>query len=268
VILERSGGERVSVTRYDPPTPRATVLVLPALGVPASYYGTFASALSERGHAVAAVDHRGNGTSSVTVRRGVDFGYATLVEDARIAIRACTAPTFVLGHSLGGHLATLAAAEGEPFAGIALVASGTPFHERFAARDGRRIRLGATAIPFLASVFGYYPGKVFGFGGAEARTVMREWAAVARDGRFIVSGIDKEPALATVALPVLAVSLDHDWMAPRSAVDHLVEKMPHARVERIHLADAPRETLDHFRWARHPRPIVDVVERWLSALTR
>jgi len=37
--------------------------------------------------------------------------------------------------------------------------------------------------------------------------------------------------LEAVALPVLAVSLDHDWMAPAPAVDHLVEKMPHAAVE-------------------------------------
>ncbi len=267
MIVERSGGERVGIPWYAPSEPRATVLVLPALGVPATYYGTFASALSDRGYAVGAIDHRGNGTSSVRVRRGVDFGYATLVEDARIAIRTVTPPVFVLGHSLGGHLAALAAAEGEPFAGMVLVASGTPFHERFAAREALLVRLGAVLIPALATLFGYYPGKWFGFGGAEARSVMRDWAAVARGGRFVLDGEDRDPALASVALPLLAISLDHDWMAPRPAVDHLVEKMPRAIVERVHLAEAPRAALDHFRWARHPAPVVEVVDRWLLAVT-
>ena len=262
MIVERSGGERVEIAWHDAPSPRASVLVLPALGVPATYYGTFADALSRRGYAVAAVDHRGNGTSSVKVRRGVDFGYGALVEDTRIAIRSAKPPVFVLGHSLGGHVAALAAAEGEPFAGIALVASGTPFHARFPPREARWIRFGAAAIPRIASLVGYYPGKLLGFGGTEASTLMREWAALARDGRFVLDGKDRD--LSHVTLPLLAVSIDRDWMAPASAVDHLVQLMPRATLERVHLSD---EALDHFRWARHPAPIVDIVDRWIQALT-
>jgi predicted alpha/beta hydrolase len=267
VIVERSHGERVAIAWNDSPRPRSTVLVLPALGVPASYYAPLAETLSQRGHAVAAVDHRGNGGSSVRVRRGVDFGYAALVEDARMVIRSATPPVFVLGHSLGGHVAALAAPEGETLAGIALVASGTPHHERFGARESRWIRFGAAVIPLIARLVGYYPGKLVGFGGSEARTLMTEWAAVARTGHFVVDGRNRDDDLEAVALPVLAVSLDHDWMAPPSAVDHLVEKMAHAAVERVHLSDAPRETLDHFRWARHPAPIVEIVDRWIRALT-
>ena len=129
MIVERSRGERVAIAWHDSPSPRATVLVLPALGVPAAYYAPLAEGLSQRGHTVAAVDHRGNGGSSVRVRRGVDFGYASLVEDTRIVLRSATPPVFVLGHSLGGHVAALAAAEGDTLAGIALVASGTPHHD-------------------------------------------------------------------------------------------------------------------------------------------
>jgi predicted alpha/beta hydrolase len=266
VIVERSRGERVAIAWHDSPNPRATVLVLPALGVPAAYYAPLAEELSERGYAVAAVDHRGNGGSSVRVGRGVDFGYAALIEDTRIVIRSATPPVFVLGHSLGGHVAALAAAEGERFVGMALVASGTPHHERFVGRESRWIRFGAAVIPRIAGLVGYYPGKLLGFGGSEARTLMTEWAEVARTGHFVVDGKDCEDELARVELPVLAVSLDHDWMAPASAVDHLVEKMPRAMVERAHLSDAPRETLDHFRWARHPAPIVELVDRWIQTL--
>ena len=266
MIVERSRGERVAIAWHDSPSPRATVLVLPALGVAAAYYAPLAETLSRRGYAVAAVDHRGNGGSSVRVGRGVDFGYASLVEDTRIVIRSATAPVFVLGHSLGGHIAALVAAEGEMLAGIALVASGTPHHERFVASESFWIRLGVAVIPRIANLVGYYPGKLLGFGGSEARTLMTEWAALARTGHFVVDGRNRDDDLEAVALPVLAVSLDHDWMAPASAVDHLVEKMPHAAVERVHLSDAPRETLDHFRWARHPAPIVEIVDRWIRAL--
>src|SRR5678815_414182 len=55
--------------------PRALVVCLPALGVAARYYRGFASALAERRIMVVTADFRGNGTSSVRVRRGVDFGY-------------------------------------------------------------------------------------------------------------------------------------------------------------------------------------------------
>jgi predicted alpha/beta hydrolase len=258
VIVERSGGERVEVEWHGPSEPRASVLVLPALGVSASYYRPFCSALAERGYAVAAVDHRGNGTSSARVRRGVDFGYAALVEDARCVIATARPPVFLLGHSLGGHVAALVAAEGEALAGLALVASGTPFHERFPPREARWIRFGTAVIPWIASLVGYYPGKLFGFGGTEARTVMSEWTALARDGRFVLDGTPRD--LSSVALPLLAISLDRDWMAPPSAVDHLVEKMPRAALERVHVSN---EAIDHFRWARHPAPIVEIVDRWI-----
>jgi predicted alpha/beta hydrolase len=267
VTVERSGGERVAIAWHDSPSPRASVLVLPALGVAAAYYAPLAETLSRRGLAVAAVDHRGIGGSSVRVRRGVDFGYAALSEDTRIVIRSTTPPVFVLGHSLGGHVGALAAAEGAALAGIALIASGTPYHERFVARVSRWIRFGTAVIPRIADVVGYYPGTLLGFGGSEARTLMTEWAAVARTGHFVVDGENRDNALAQVALPVLAVSLDHDWMAPASAVDHLVEKMPRAAVQRVHLSDAPRETLHHFRWARHPAPIVEIVDRWIQEVT-
>lgn len=262
MIVERSGGERVEIAWHDAPSARASVIVLPALGVTASYYEPFSAALAERGYSVAAVDHRGNGTSSVRVRRGVDFGYAALVEDTRIAIRSAKPPVFVFGHSLGGHVAALAAAEGEPFAGLALVASGTPFHARFAPRVALWIRFGVAAIPRIASLVGYYPGKLLGFGGTEARALMSEWAALARDGRFVLDGRERD--LSGVTLPLLAVSLDHDWMAPPSSVDHLVEQMPRAVLERVHVSD---DSLDHFRWARHPAPIVEIVDRWIRALT-
>ena len=73
--------------------------------------------------------------SPVRARRGVDWGYADLVDgeiaQAIDALRArCPeSPLYALGHSLGGHALLLHQARraDQALAGVVLVASGTPW---------------------------------------------------------------------------------------------------------------------------------------------
>ncbi len=267
--LELSHGVRVVARSWSCSAPRATVLVLPALGVRASFYKTVAGQLCERGFAVTTIDHRGHGESSVAVRRDTDFGYAELVADllgtARRLRSASSAPLVFLGHSLGGHLAVLAAgAEPELADGIALVASGTPYHASFPARDALRIRALAGAMPLLTRVVGYFPGNRIGFGGRESRGVMRDWAKLALHGHFSLQGHDPHAWLRQVRAPVLAISLEGDSMAPPAALEHLLAMLPSAQIQREHLTldrCEPR-ALDHLRWAQYPAAVADLLDEW------
>jgi predicted alpha/beta hydrolase len=266
---------RFAARREDAPV----MLVLPAMGIPASYYRPAGEALAAAGiHAVTA-DLRGIGTSSVRASRTVDFGYATIVENdlpillRRVAELHPRSPRFLLGHSLGGHLALLAAARGVgiPLAGVALVASGTPYFRTWRG-PGRYVVLGLSAIATsTARISGHYPGRHFRFGGREARTLIGDWAHVVRSGHFDLQGwtgqASPEDTLATLELPILAVSLAGDRFAPRSSMEHLLGKVPRARIERWHYE--PREfgapPADHNRWPRRPDHIVARVAEFISA---
>jgi predicted alpha/beta hydrolase len=114
---------------------------------------------------------------------------------------------------------------------------------------------------------GYFPGKRVGFGGTEARTVMRDWAQVARSGRYRPRGsaLNYETALAQLRLPVLAISFEHDNFAPARAMKNLLSKMPAAAAEhRQLLARDTGKTLDHFNWVKHPEAVVPQIADWLA----
>lgn len=269
IVLE--GGARVTASLYEAPSPAHAVLCLPALGVPARYYEPLAAALAQRGLAVLLADQRGNGSSSVRPGRGVDFGYAELVVDARTLAdtlaRRAGAPVAVLGHSLGGHVgALLAGVAPGCVQALALVAAGTPYWRCFAGWWGAGVFALAQAARWAGPLVGHFPGEHLGFGGREAARLMREWSTLARTGTLSARGLDAEAAFAAVRCPVLSVSVAGDRMAPPAAVDHLAGKLGRAPVARVHL-DRERcdpQALDHFKWARYPEAVADLVAGWLA----
>jgi predicted alpha/beta hydrolase len=222
---------------------------------------------------VITADLRGLGESSVRPRRGIDFGYARLVDDAaRIASAARAGrpgPLVVLGHSLGGHVgALLAGARPGSIDGLMLVACGTPYWRCFPLHAGLGILALAHAARALGTMLGYYPGHRLGFAGVEAAQLMREWGRLARRGRFEVNGLDAEATLADARLPVLVASLAGDRLAPPEAVDHLAGKVAGASIDRVHVTREmvdPR-ALDHFRWARVADGIAGLLADWLRRL--
>jgi len=259
--------------------PRAVVICLPALGVQASYYEPLARALGNRGLDVVTSDWRGHGTSELRAGRTCDFGYREIVEEdmpALLDVIESEWPStrrILLGHSLGGQIGALFAAR-EPgrVDALAAVASSTTWYGSFRGRMRATIALASVAIPVVAAVIGHYPGERLGFGGREARTLMRDWARNGRTGGYRLTGtdFDYDSALAATELDLLAISIEGDTYATRAAVDHLASKLTSARVARAHITadEAPPESLDHFRWARHPAAVVDRLDGWLSGLER
>jgi predicted alpha/beta hydrolase len=249
----------------------ATVLFLPALGVPLSYYRRLLAGWAARGRHVLGVELRGGPQSPVADLRRDSFGYAHLVNvdlPAVLALDALdTGRVVLVGHSLGGHLALLAAASGKVRpAAVVTVATGTSSPASQRTRLGRwrrrgEVRLVRTAI----GVLGYWPGHRLGFGGRQPKGLMTDWAYEARHGRYRLAGdpTDYEAALAVLAPPTLLIGLAGDPMVPPAGLAHLADRLP-ASITRLTL-DGPAAQ-DHFLWARRePELVIDAVEEWLAS---
>lgn len=254
----------------------AGIYWIPAMGVGARHYAAFADALAARGIATALHELRGTGSSGERASRRNDWGYRELLEldiPAGLA-SACehrpSLPWNVGGHSLGAQLAALyAARHPSDVAGIAIVASGSPYWRMFQRWQRPLVRFVFAYFRALSTMVGYFPGRRVGFAGNEARSVVRDWAASGVTGRYLPRGIefDYEQALARVDMPVLGVRMEHDRYVSRAALAYLLDKMPRARRESVELRPErfTGGTATHFSWMKEPGAVADEIARWLGA---
>jgi predicted alpha/beta hydrolase len=260
-------GHRWQVVGRVPERVEASLLWLPALGVAARHYLPFADALAAHGVAVFVHEWRGHGTSSLRAGRTCDWGYRALLlqdlptseaalHDAVPGVRRTLG-----GHSLGGQLACchLGLAPDSADA-LWLVASGAPYYRAFPFRNRWWLPLVYRFLPWLADRTGALPGRRIGFGGQEARGVMRDWARTGRSGRYAAAGIDRdiEAAMRDVTVEVRAVLFDGDWLAPRGSLDFLLGKLPRSpRKVRVFDRHDLGAAADHFAWMRNPSAVAD-----------
>ncbi|MFG2340814.1 alpha/beta fold hydrolase [Streptomyces yangpuensis] len=258
-----------------PADPSSPVLVcLPAMGTRAAAYAPLADALAGAGFQVAVGELRGQGTSSVRVRRGVRYGYHEMVAyDYPALFRAVEAafpqaPRYLLGHSLGGQLGALYLSQ-EPHMAAGAVLVGAPScHYRgwpFPQSIGMLAAFQLAAA--FSAVYGYFPGRRIGVLGNDSAQVLRDMAAQVRTGRYNVpsSVVDFEPALAKLDLPVLAVAVRGDAMAPPGGVRGLAGKLTGARVTywELVLGEGVRGSR-HYAWIRDSAALVERVRAFVD----
>ena len=260
IVLDRAEGTRYRVTlarAADPAAP--VVIVAPAMGMGARYYLPLVEALAAAGVHGAVAEQRGHEAEGGRIPgRGYDFRYADLLEDLTGAVAAVRtelpeAPVHLLGHSLGGQIATMYAAL-HPIDGLILIASSTPYWRHW----GWRLHAAGHGFPLAARLLGHFPGARVGFAGREARGVMRDWGVLARTDRFPVA----DDRIADIELPLLVVSIEGDALGPTPAVEGFAARMPRATVTRAHLDE---DGVDHMRWARRPESVVPLIAKWLGS---
>jgi predicted alpha/beta hydrolase len=265
IILRRAEGTW-STLRLWQATDRSApvVLVVPAMGMPATYYHRFGQALAAAGVHCSLMELRGHEAQGGRIPgRDYDFGYADMVDDVADAVAATRehlgdAPVLLLGHSMGGQVGLMyAAAHPADLTGILLVASSTPHWRTWSPW----ILPLSQVFAGLGAVGGPLPPPPHPVARREARTLIRDWAHLARTGRFVAG----EGGLADLRLPLLAISVEGDWLGPERAVDALVAKAPAAIVEREHL---DIEGVDHFKWARRPEVVVPRIVSWAAGAVR
>lgn len=269
VAVEASDGHRFELLACIPERPRRSLLWFPALGVAARHYLPLAEALARRDVAVFLHEWRGHGSSSLRAGREQDWGYRELLAiDLPASEAAVAAATPGLshvsgGHSLGGQLAACRLAlEPSASAELWLAGSGAPWWRAYPLRHRLALVVAGRALPWLAARAGSLPGRRIGFGGNEARGVMRDWGRTATTGHYAPPGLgDLEPGMAAAAVRIRAAVFADDWLAPESSLRHLLSKFPRAPVD-VGTFDAAALGVrpDHFAWMRAP----DAVAGWFS----
>ena len=273
IALASDDGHRWTLCAHVPASPRAALLWLPALGVAARHYQPFAEALAVHGIATFLHEWRGHGSSSLRASHECNWAYRELLEhdiptsQRAMAERLPGVRTILGGHSLGGQLSACRLALSPDSADrLWLVGSGAPFPSVF----DWKLRLGLPPLlrlaPWLAQRFGALPGRRIGFGGREARGVMRDWAGTGLAERYLIHSMDRDlnPFLERVTVPIDAVVLAQDAYAPAGSLHALADLMGGALT--LHRLDAQALPghADHFRWMQRPQPVAAALAGPLS----
>ena len=253
----------VPVKWFAAASPRGAVIILPAMGTPARWYEQLAEALQQRGFGVLLPELPGTGASEPRPSRTVDFGYRDLVEGylPRLAAaareRSPDGPLVAIGHSLGGQLAAFGVIHGHAdLDAVVTVAAGHIHFRHWEGAGVAKVLFAALLFPFLTLLFGYLPGQRVGFGGPQAKRLIREWARTIRTGRLPeISGPRRDPGC-----PALSIAYEGDFLAPMRSVNALAElvngtttKLP------VNWPGPP-----HSSWTRYPDSTAGAIDAWLG----
>lgn len=278
ITVRAPDGYDVPLEVFEAPAPRARVLMLPALGIQARLYRKLGAALAGSGVSMTSLEQRGHGRSALRPSRECDFGFREwLLDDIPAALdwlqsREPSAPVFLAGHSLGGHLALMARAlHPERVAGVVLLTTATPYYGCFHGVTRMQVKFLLASVPLLSALLGYFPGHRLGFGGREARRLMADWLVMARENRYSARGLESEDLERRVqcdVAPVLTIYCDQDELAPLQAVEGVTRRLHNRRIDRYEItSDALGTRADHLSWARHPSIAAAATERWITGQT-
>lgn len=274
-IIDAIDGAKVPIYPVVPENGYDSVLILlPALGIRGGFYRKLANGLAEHKIATVIVEQRGNGESPYRAGRGEHFSLSDYLNSDISAVAAwcqhSLSPVFLYigGHSLGGHMASMAAGQSpERYAGIVHLACGFPYHEDFQKPASSFVRAMIALLPALTGVLGYYPGTWFGFGGREYRHLMLDWREWARSGLYAIKGVENaDQSIAAFKGRVISVAFDKDKLASDQAIERSRRALSAANVTRIKLGRAEQgDHLGHIDWGKKPDGVIQSLADWFHA---
>lgn len=246
------------------------VLVSPATAVQRRLYARLAAFLAGRGCAVLTWDWRGTGSSRPASLRGFAGTMRTWAEYDLEGVIAWASQVFpghrltAVGHSFGGQAFGLVPSATRLAAFVTIAAqNGYVGHWPGLSRAGLRV-LWHALMPGVARAIGFWPGRTLGTGEDLPRGVALEWAKWCRSRAYH----GEFARYARLHAPMLAYSIDDDWIAPVAAVDALHRSYSGCPVTRRHLVPAelgvPR--IGHFGLFRQAATagVWEEIHRWLT----
>ncbi len=217
-----------------------TIVVNPAVAVPAAFYRRMAQWLADRGFTVITWDYRGVGASLHGDVRHVDASLTTWVAQDMAAVvehAAANGLIHLIGHSLGGQLPGMLPDPTLIRSMATIVAQSG--HWRLQG-DGHRLRVAATGwlvLPIGIALSGKGPFSRLGFGEDLPAAAARQWSRWIRHPDYLFGDASLPlDRYARFEAPILAWSVDDDPWGTAASVDDMMGRYPN--VERRHLVPA------------------------------
>ena len=253
-----------------------TLILYPAFGVKATYYTKFAQQLNQKGIRVVTVDLRGHGLSSVRPSAENNYGFLEMISDLKavtdyLKTDNATAKIYILGHSLGGQTASLAVAKyPKDYAGLAMIGSPNVYYNGWSGFHYYRRKIGVGMLPLIGKIIALLPPFKIG-GYYTTPKQVREWGYTGQTGNYLVIGddFDYENAMVRAKIPVLAIDIEGDIMAPKTAIINLYQKFKNTTALTTHTLTkaATNKKLSHINWPRTAiNRMVTIVHNWLRSL--
>ena len=265
----------LGITTFDAESGDApTLLIYPAFGVKATYYQPFAKKLSKKGITVVTADLRGHGLSSVRPDAKNNYGFLAMINDLKavtdyIKQENSNSKIYILGHSLGGQAASLAVAKyTDNFAGLAMIGSPNVYYKGWSGFHYYRRKIGLNLLPAIGQIVSMLPKFKIG-GYYTTSKQMQEWGYTGKTGNYkiIGDGFDYEKAMAAVTIPVLAIDIEDDLMAPKAAIKNLYQKFKSTQsltAFTLKKADTYPD-LSHINWPRKATEVMaKAVKDWID----
>lgn len=245
--------------------PRPVVIINPATSVHSRYYARFADYLHAHDCDVLTYDYRGIGDSAHgSLRRLpadlIDWGTCDFEGVLRYAAAHFPGqPVDVAGHSIGGFVIGLAGSS-HLVRRIFTMGAQFAYWRDYAPDEQKRMVLRwHIAMPLLAHVLGYVPGKRLGWMEDTPKGVALDWARMGprfelslRRRRKLPDDVPDRMVLThrfgQVRAPILALGIEDDPFGTVPAIDRLLDYYGHS--ERHHLRLAPtaigQDDIGHF----------------------
>ncbi len=248
----------ITVDIYYHASKHRNIIVLPALGVAIQKYTTLIQQLRLAGYNLIVADYPGCGRNQPRVSATFDYGYADLLgyfipQLIRISQDLNDSTPIILGHSLGGHLATLYA-QNHPVDVIG-IATGNIGLKYWDFKGKLNILKAASVINMMIHKDGYLAGYKIGFGDREAKTLMRDWSKVIFTNRYAhiqQAGMSSHKAL--------FIHMQQDDFAPLSSMRGLCQYFQCPEIQSLDLT-AQLKGNQHSAWIKQPQAVVQLIQK-------
>jgi predicted alpha/beta hydrolase len=222
-----------------------SVIINPATGVAASYYHYYARFLAEHGFDVLTYDYRGIGLSRPERLRGClyrwrdwgeqDFDAALLFMEAMRSGREL----LVVGHSIGGFLPGISAHADRITRMLSVGAQYGHWRDYAPSHRWRLFLKWHVAMPAATLLFGYFPGRRFGWLEDLPKGVALDWALQRTWIERHSPAAEEAGAARTFKnfhAPILSVTASDDEIATVQAIRRGLCHYRNAKVEEVLLA--------------------------------
>jgi len=274
IRLEDPEAVEVLFTFYQASHAKKTLVYTPAMGVPAKFYHKLAEQFVNYGYHVAVLELRGHGRSNVRVGHLTDFGYDHIVQQdihslvTHLSDQYPSLSIVLGGHSLGAQFSLLYASRyPELIDALLLMACASPDSSNFRGRQKAQVFIAPYLFSLVSNIIGHHPGKTFGFGATESKTLINDWSYLAKTGCFKNGNddFDYEQAIKTLKKQIFVYSFETDQFAPAEAVNAINAKCVASDLKHyVFKSDVLSFKANHLNWAKYGHEIVPTIHQDLG----